>query len=60
MDELTLAIAEACAWLRSIQRNRTGEDVAARLEAANPPALEALRAAYPGHAYHWPLEAEEP
>lgn len=62
MDELTLAIAEACSWLRSLNRDRAGEDVAARLEAAHPAVKAELANAHPGYAATWvePAPAPEP
>ena len=57
MAEIDDAVAEASAWLRSLNRNRQGEDVAARLEAAvlpvAPGALDALEAQFPAYAETW-------
>lgn len=53
MDELSLAIAEACSWLRSLNRDRAGEDVAARLEAAAPQVKSELAKQHPGYAETW-------
>lgn len=52
-------LAEACAWLRAIQRDDTGEAVADRLEAAFPEVKDELRGIYPGMADAvWPQPAQ--
>jgi hypothetical protein len=62
MAELDDAVAEACAWLRSLNRNRTGEDVAARLEKASEPvapeAAAILMRENPGYADTWRKKPE--
>jgi hypothetical protein len=44
------ALAEACAWLRSLDRTRNGEDIAADLEKAFPAAATKLATAHPGYS----------
>lgn len=48
MDENQLKLMrEACAWLRSINRDRQGETIAAELEAAFPEVEDAMAEAHP-------------